>query len=436
LKDLLRLKEQGGAKAVTVCAVLHNIFSALEWYNHSTPVDGASDAALVPVLVQSVEQICGGGLTGDEAGSSPEQILESALETLASIATTLQEALEHESKNEEEFEGFDGEDKAAAKDAEGDETMVDDINEDASDVEGEDEGDDEEGEEDDEMTMSEIEEDMANVLGDDSGSEFGHSDLPQTLSALLEAIPTLLKALHKNNAAALSALNNVAWTISAIDTATIPTLNKIWTPLAVQIWNSAVVPVLSSNTADIDLASSVTSVAWALARSAQEALLPNVGDAYKKFMALHQASKSLQPAEGEDAFQSLGVKSLGVLGRLAAEPAPVELNKEISTFLLSVLSALPGTPVADTVQALDEIFDIYSDDSYECNKVYIENGYNEILDQLQHKVRAAAKTIDKRKDEELRTRADEAVLNLQRFVAYKRREQKATDKKEKRKQKK
>ena len=125
-----------------------------------------------------------------------------------------------------------------------------------------------------------------------------------------------------------------------------------------------------------------------------------------------------------DAFQGLGVKCIGVLGRLALNPAPLALNREIGVFLLTILSALPETPVADMVQALDEIFDIYADKSYECDQIFWNNNFWKHLDELKVKVSKATKTIDKRKNTELRSRADEVVLNLQRFLSYKKKEQK------------
>jgi hypothetical protein len=151
-------------------------------------------------------------------------------------------------------------------------------------------------------------------------------------------------------------------------------------------------------------------------------------------MALYQASKCLDTPEEQngskkgseeqiDAFQGLGVKAIGVLGRLALDPAPVELNREIGVFLLTVLAALPDTPAADAVEAMNQIFDIYADKSFAFDEaVFWADGFYKHLEEIIPKAKKMAKGIDKRKFAELRARADEAVLNLGRFLRYKRME--------------
>lgn len=430
LKGLMQLREIGDSRAVAACAVLHNIFNALQWYDHNTPMSGASDAMLIPTLVHCMSKAKENLPSNrSEAGNmDPDQILKMALEITASIATSLQEALEHGGKHEKEFEGF-----GDNKDAEGDESMMaDDVNDDASDDdEGSDQGEPEEDEEEeDEMTLEQMQADMDRVIGDGSDDEDDGEAIPATLDYLIrDATPFILGLTKSKNddvaAHAVSTLNNIAWSISSIDfSSASPRLIKAWKPLAQQIWAEAVTPVLASNTADVELASAITSLAWAVARSVQGQV--NIADEEaKKFMALYQASKGVPASDSEgDAFQGLGVKCIGVLGRLALNPAPLALNREIGVFLLTILSALPDTPVADMVQALDEIFDIYADKAYGCDQIFWNNNFWKHLDELKAKVSKATKTIDKRKETELRSRADEVVLNLQRFLSYKKKEQK------------
>ena len=423
LKGLVQLREGAGSRAVAACAVLHNIFASLQWYDHNTPVSGASDAILIPTLVQCMSQAQEkGSSNGAEAGQlDPDQILKMALEITASIATSLQEALEHGAKeeNEEEFEGFD------EKDKDGDDVMGDD-NDEGSDA-GEDDEEEMGSDEEDEMTIEEMQADMDRVIGDGSDDEDEGEPIQATLDALIRTatphILTLTKSSDETVAgSAISALNNIAWSISSIDfSSASPRLTSTWTPVAQQIWKEAITPVLASNTADIELASSITSLAWAVARSVQGKI--ESSDEAKKFMALYQASKQLPTETGSDAFQGLGVKCIGVLGRLALDPAPVALNREIGIFLLTVLAGLPQTPVADAIQTLDEFFDIYADKAYACDETFWKDGFHKHLEELKPKVSKAAKAIDKRKETELRSRADEAALNLQRFLSYKKKEQ-------------
>lgn len=431
IAGLMQLHQNGGPRAVAACGVLHNVFTSLQWFDHNTPISGASDAALVSTLSDAVKN----AQTQADSPSPPHEVLQLALEIIASIATTLQEALEHGNKHEKVFEGFED-------DANGEDSMIIEEGDDQEldcegDMEDNREGDEEE---DDEMTQEEMDADMARVTGADDDEEEPIDDQPTLFALVRTATPAILQ-LAKDSASggehnmirnnALSALNNISWTMSSIDfAASSTTLANVWRGLAQRIWKEIVTPVLESNTADIELASSITSIAWALARSMQGKIQIEPEE-QRKFMALYQASKGLESngtnktdASG-DVFQSLGVKSIGVLGRLALSPAPVSLNREIGVFLLTVLAALPETPAADAVEALDQIFDIYGDKEYDCDaEVFVKDGFLKHLEGFVKPVRAMAKSVDKRKDGELRLRADEAVLNLDRFLKYKRDEQK------------
>lgn len=423
-------------RAVPACGILHNVFATMRWYDHNTPIADASDAILVPILIQSMEVSDSNGITGHPSRSTPDEVLQLALEITASIATSLQEALELGSRQEEEFQGFDDDDTEAR-----DEDSEVKIEEEDDEMEfNEEVNEDDEMEDDDQsMKSEEIDADMEHVLGDGPSDD----DRPEeiTLERLVRtAAPRILRLADQSVASevrsfqshALSALNNIAWTVSSIDFSTgdMSSLHRFWSALAQRIWDQIVSPVLASNTADIELASTVTSLAWAISRSVQGAIKIQPEE-QRKFMALYQASKGLN-GHGEqngskkgaeapaDAFQGLGVKAIGVLGRLALDPAPIELNREIGVFLLTVLAGLPNTSAADAVEALNQIFDIYADKAFAFDEpVFWGDGFYKYLEEVLPKAKRMAKGIDMRKFSELRARADEAVLNLGLFLKYK-----------------
>jgi len=428
LKGLIQIKDAEELNSIAACGVLHNLFVTMQWIDHNTPIEGASDAMLIPTLVQFMEhaQSQSNSTNGHSEASSPDQVLQLALEITASIATSLQEALEHGSRNEKEFEGFDND---PIND------NVDEMDADAE-LEGDEDGD--------EMNEDQIDADMELVTGDgphDDDSPSEEVTLDRLVRVAAPKLLTLARPTHDSNnptqGHALSALNNIAWTISSIDFSTghLDSLQRFWASLAQRIWDEIISPVLASNTADIELASSITSLAWAVSRSVKGVI--NIRpEEQRKFMALYQASKTLNdPEDGgkttedeADAFQGLGVKCIGVLGSLALEPAPVELNREIGIFLLTVLSALPDAAPADIVESLNQIFDIYSDKAYSFDEpVYWGDNFSKHLEEIQPKAKKLAKSIDKRKFGELRARADEAILNLGRFLVYKRKERASKD---------
>ncbi len=224
----------------------------------------------------------------------------------------------------------------------------------------------------------------------------------------------------------LQTLTSIAWTVT---TATLLAgLRLQWQTQAQDVWETVITPVLSSDTADIELASSITSLAWGVARSVSGRInLEN--DEHKKFMSLYQASVSLprEPVtekdtnlhpDGPDA--SLGVKCIGVLGSLALCPDQIARNREIGAFLLAILNNLPQTPTEDAIEVLNQMFDVYADKEFDYDDpVFVQGGFLAYLQALQPKVQRMAKGVDKRKAPVQRGRADEAVVNLKRFIKYK-----------------
>ncbi|KAI1639797.1 hypothetical protein F4809DRAFT_44509 [Biscogniauxia mediterranea] len=416
-KRLVSLQGSDGYKAVLSCAILHNIFSVMQWNDQNPGKDSACDAILVPTLSQALERtILNGEMTNGHNSPNSTDTLQLALEVLASIGTTLQETLEKGSRSKEQTRG-NADDKDVAMDADDDEQLSDD---------------DKPEEEDDEMDEDEMEADMDMVTGadDETNGLSGIDDLPTLQELVQRAIPQVINVFRTSNGNdgtstlirvhALTTLNNIAWTVSCIDFTerSNAAIFRAWKPVARTIWKDAISPVLASDTSDVSLATIVTSLAWAVARTLHEESFPS-GDEQKKFISLYHASRNLA-ADGEDPFQSLGVKCIGVLGQLAFDPAPIELNREIGVFLVTVVAGLPQTPAADAVEALNQLFDIYGDENKACDKeVFWKDNFLQHIQETIPKVKAMVKTIDKRKSTELRIRAEEASLNLTRFVQYK-----------------
>jgi hypothetical protein len=434
---LLKLATGAGPRAVLSCGVLHNVFASLQWLDHSPGKDGACDAVLIPSLARALEQVTTSTAAANGSASNAE-ITQVALEILASIGTDFQETLvkgnrpapSGPGKTDEEWNGF-GEEEADAMDV--------DQGSDAGpeeDEEGEEgEGDREEG--DDDSVGSDIEADMDLVTGGEGSGAGDIDDLPTLRELIQKAVPQLIRlsnipvdseetlAIQSHS---LSALNNIAWTISCLEFANGENANIFgaWYPTAKKIWRKTIAPILEADSADLKLATQVTSLAWAVAR-VLAGETPADGDPHRKFISLYHASKSQsqqpEPSQGEgeaqDPFQGLGVKCIGVLGSLARDPAPLGVNREVGVFLVTLLGQETTQP-ADIIEALNQLFDMYGDEEAPCDKeVFWKDGFLKHIEEFVPKMRALTKGIDKRTQAELRTRADEALLNLGRFVQYK-----------------
>lgn len=271
------------------------------------------------------------------------------------------------------------------------------------------------------------------------------SDSRDSCSKSIIKTPRLLqsKAASEPSAttceATLRALEHIARALS-ID-ALPPELSHRWRGQAQEIWTNVVQPVLESNTADIHLASKITGLAVAVAQSVRGYL--NISsDVHKRIMALYQAWTSLDghPARRSKAKKvisqaykdhgpTLGVNCIAVLGSLALscsdQPAQLSRNKDIGAFLIAILGDLPNgkTPPEDVIEVLNQIYDIYADKAFAYDEpVFVRGEFLAHLQAALPSVRKTAKSIDKRKRPRLREAADEALLNLQRFIEYKKNE--------------
>lgn len=435
---LLKLATGTGPRAVLSCGVLHNVFSSLQWLDHSPGKDGACDAVLITSLARALEQVTPSTTTANGSPNHTE-VTQIALEILASIGTDFQETLVKgnrapldSAKANEEWNGFDG------ADADADAMDVDQGSDAGAEEGAEEEGEDDEEEGDDDSVNSDMEADMGRVAGEEGSGAGDLDDLPTLRELIQRAVPQLIRlsnipvdseetlAIQSHS---LSALNNIAWTISCLDFAGGENANifSAWYPTAKKIWRKTIAPILHADSADLRLATQVTSLAWAVARTLNGET-PSEANEHRKFISLYHASRNQtqqpQEKEGEaqDPFQGLGVKCIGVLGSLARDPATLEVNREVGVFLMTLLGSGETTAQqpAEIVEALNQLFDMYGDEEAPCDKeVFWKDGFLGHLEEFAPKMKVLAKAIDKRAQGELRTRADEALLNLGRFVQYK-----------------
>lgn len=420
-ETLLALKSEVSGDGVLTCAILQNLCASLQDEQSSKNIDIPDTSVLIPTLSEAVAGITADSEKSKEDNwSNPVQYQQLALEVLASIGTSLNSAQDGEPRDTPRQNGNEAVD-------EGD----DDMAEAGSDGEDEAAGSDE----DDEMDEDAMQADMDMVTGaeDDEDAGQGIDDLPVLKGLLQQALPEIIRVASlpprdedsiKFQSLALSALNNISWSISMVDFNDEQNagIQGAWSPIGKSVWQDVITPILSSDTADVTLATQVTGLAWAVARTLRSET-PLKPAEHNKFISLYQATRGSEVTKNhDDPFQGLGVKCIGVLGQLALDPAPASLNRDIGMFLVTLLASLPETPVADAVEALNQIFDIYGDEEFAYDReVFWKDNFLKHLEDLRPKARAMVKTVDKRTHAELRMRAEEALLNLEQFIAYKNR---------------
>ncbi|KAG0368264.1 armadillo-type protein [Gamsiella multidivaricata] len=130
---------------------------------------------------------------------------------------------------------------------------------------------------------------------------------------------------------------------------------------------------------------------------------------------------ALMGAYSSTASDSMRVKAIGCLGVIARRQGAIETNKVIGEFLINLLKSNPSAEAC--VEALNAIYDIYADAEFDYDMpVFVQGNFNHELKGMVKMTRFMARNIDRRKNRDLRTRADEAVMNLVEFIKYKEKE--------------
>ncbi|KAI8326715.1 armadillo-type protein [Choanephora cucurbitarum] len=124
-------------------------------------------------------------------------------------------------------------------------------------------------------------------------------------------------------------------------------------------------------------------------------------------------------------IESMRVKIVGCLGPIAMRKNDIETNRAIGLFIMNLLTEKKNySQPAVIIEALNLIYDVYSDHVFDYDyPVFVQGGFLNQLKQIVSPIRSMIKSIDRRKDFDLRIRGDEALENLTAFIKYKKSEQ-------------
>ncbi|KAI7877836.1 ARM repeat-containing protein [Lichtheimia hyalospora FSU 10163] len=150
---------------------------------------------------------------------------------------------------------------------------------------------------------------------------------------------------------------------------------------------------------------------WSLGRGLQQDIPLEPSDVTSLFGAYH-ATNSV----------SMRVKIVGCLGPIAMRQGAIDVNKEIGVFFMQVLDNVSSrqTAPAVAVETLNCIYDVYSDCAFDYDEpVFVRGGFLPLLKKVVPSIRAMVKSVDRRREFDLRSRSDEALMNLIAFNKYK-----------------
>ncbi|KAK9315210.1 hypothetical protein V1522DRAFT_193884 [Lipomyces starkeyi] len=211
---------------------------------------------------------------------------------------------------------------------------------------------------------------------------------------------------------ALQALNNMTWTFNSF----VPHWGN---SKARSLWSRILRLLLSSADLDLESRTGSAGVLWACGKLKPKFVSEiSVNDVRRLIREFQQGG------ETEEALE-FKVRIIGLLGALALPHVDIDVTKEISIFLLTLVLSTQHKPPEIVIEALNAIYDIFADMSYPFDdEIFVKGEFLNHLMKIQPQVKQMAKKIDRRKNLQLRTKADEVVVNLQRFVAYKIKERK------------
>ncbi|KAH6574956.1 hypothetical protein BASA62_002216 [Batrachochytrium salamandrivorans] len=170
--------------------------------------------------------------------------------------------------------------------------------------------------------------------------------------------------------------------------------------------------VSSSTHVDMDLLDSCIGVQWALLSQ----LAGHTPTIVPTMEYIDWLLRSVSAPSGAPA--SLRAKGVGVLASFARMQGSIEINRTIGRAFIAQL-ATSDTPEV-LCEILNGIYDIYGDAAYDYDQpVFVQGEFLGQLQKLYPILRAQFKKVDKRRQRDVRDRADEMILNLHAFIQYK-----------------
>jgi hypothetical protein len=228
------------------------------------------------------------------------------------------------------------------------------------------------------------------------------------LTEILASIPLILQQQLSVPVIphALETINDIAWTMAV----RIPEWEK-WKTIALQLLEFAVPRIEGMVSLGEETATTFLGCIWAAAKNLPGTFSLDADDV-QLLEKLYTQSASIE----------LKAKVIGILG-LAAQTNSIETNQYITKFMIQGITSQIPLIVVEVIDALMEIF-ADGDTAYD-KPVFVEGQLLLTLKQMLPKLRKLVKTIDSRKEPDLRERADDVLENFTEFLKYKEDEAKA-----------
>ncbi|ODQ76976.1 hypothetical protein BABINDRAFT_163881 [Babjeviella inositovora NRRL Y-12698] len=267
---------------------------------------------------------------------------------------------------------------------------------------------------------------------------------PEMTTVAFEKLPLLLIELLVNfpefHNRSLMALNNLCWfglsVSNDIPISWVGQTLQIWEFIAQNILNFAAPQEGESKLLATKL--DATNVLWAISKTLPMEILATHISLDTVNLLIQQSQSILNPVGPEplaggqgqtinldlDTIQlnnDLTARIVGLLASVASSIAAgdMAITATVMDYLVNLPALLPVVEAPIVVEALNGVYDVFGQDLDELDRLFVERGYLAVLAGYQTKVRDMYKQLDKRRVGELKVKAEEAYLNLGRFIDYK-----------------
>jgi hypothetical protein len=225
-------------------------------------------------------------------------------------------------------------------------------------------------------------------------------------SASASEYPGKLRSVHL---LALDMLHNLAWTIVASGS-----LSNApdWQNTAPDLWRWASSTLPKWLQLGEEMADSAFSLLYGIAKSLRGRVSATLQDVNS---LIHLYNATLNAA--------VQAKIVGLIGCLGQAQGQVDLNKAVGTFLVTLVASYPRSDAECVLEALDALFDIYADASFDYDlPVFVAGDFANHLEKCIPRVRQLKASLSKKRTPALWYKADETLDNLVAFIDYKRSE--------------
>lgn len=219
-------------------------------------------------------------------------------------------------------------------------------------------------------------------------------------------IPLCLQILERKEFTfrAISALNNIGWTMDSAGTE--------WAAAAEKVWAQAE-DLAGSD--DIDTASASLGALGAVAKHF-EGVVPIKPATIELILSKCTALKN---PETKEEFMQFVQPAIVLLTSVAVASQNLKLTASLADVLLEIIKGNSEVPVPLLMETIDALFELFGDNEAPAQAIYVDKQISNVLKETLPQIKRELKSVNKNANPGLWEQSHETLLNLTNFIEYK-----------------